>query len=373
MQPLVLLIPSFSVAIALNLVQIPVEPADNSEVVEASISNGNDAMPNPDALNLAFNVEMPEVNPIIPEAKGNDPVSSSDVKPLFINWGIPEAYSDNPLPEPDLDAPGPNRVASSISSTSAEDSNFEEDPNPQSSDPTVNSNKVKLLTLDGGTQSNSPVSVASANALGSTSVDNLLISTEPVDENWNSNDGQEPNGSDNLTFNLAEDCTVDDVAASEKQEMRTPLSCPSNVFYHKRTGQPAASYGSRKAQEEINTARARRDHRWYLRNFKQESDPPRVSEDFEDICSELSEKLNSFATHKAHRLLVLCCLGPSYLLEKIFLSPTISVEVTDEDKCGLHFPNRPLCENIEDQFCCERRSESLSRWFWKGWNCVPMR
>lgn len=62
---------------------------------------------------------QPEVHSIIPEANGNDPLSSSDVKPLVINRRIPEAYTNN-----QFDAPGPVRGANPISSTPVENGKF---------------------------------------------------------------------------------------------------------------------------------------------------------------------------------------------------------------------------------------------------------
>lgn len=373
MHLLIFLTASFpvSLALALNTFQDSVGPFDNSEVVDASILNGNNPMPSSDAFNLGFNSEMPEFHPIIPQANGNGPASSSDVKPLVVNWGIPEAYGNNPVPEPQLDAPGLIDIANSVFSIPVESSKVEEHSDSQSNDPISDSDNLKLLTLDAGTSeahSNSPVPLAGVDPIPSVS----LISTASVDETWNSINGQVPNGSENLISNAAEDCTVDDTAAGAKD--RT-LSCPKNMFYHRR-GQSAASYGSSKAQQESNTAKARRDHRWYLQNFKSGRDPPTASDDFKDLCLKLSAKLNAFATHKVDRLVALCCLGPSYYLdppETIVMSPTISIEVTDEDQCGHHYPYRPLCEEIADQFCCERHGASLSHWFLKGYNCVLMR
>ena len=314
MHSLLFLATAFPVALALDLFQDPVEPVDDSQINEVSILNGNDPMSNPDAFNLLFNSEMPKVYSFVPEASNNDPVSIPDGQPLIANWGTPEAYDKNPVPE-------------------------------------------RPIPFDSSTP---------------------IVS---VDETLDSNNDLVPNVSDNIISNSDVGCALDDATAGETLQKRdTP--CPTNVFYHKRKGQSTASYGSRKIQEEINDAIARRDHTWYHKRFELGGVRPKVNGDFESVCAKLTATLNLFATRKVDRLMPLCCLGPSVLLdppETIFVpSPTnlnsISYVVTNEENCDFYYEGlRPLCENYEDQCCCNRRGDGYSRWFWKGYNCVPMR
>lgn len=309
MHLLLFLIASFPVALALDLFQNPVEPVDDSQINEASILNGNDPISNPDAFNLLFNSESS-----VPEASDNDPVSIPDVQTLIANWGITEAYNNNPVPK-------------------------------------------RPIPFDSSTP---------------------IVS---VDENLDSKNDLVPNGSDNIISDSDVECALDDATAGETQQKRD-VPCPTNVFYHQRKGQSPSSSRSRQIQEEINDGIAVRDHTWYNKQFKLGGVRPKVSSDFKSVCEKLSANLNLFATRNVQRLIPLCCLGPSYLLDppETILVPgpmnanPISYVVTNEENCDFYYEGlRPLCENYEDQFCCNRRSDSSSRWFWRGYDCVPMR
>ncbi|MCJ1429895.1 hypothetical protein MMC29_007810, partial [Sticta canariensis] len=277
MHSLLFLITAFSVGLALDLFQDPVGPVDNSQINEVSILNGNDPMSNPDAFNLLFNSQMPKVYSIVPEASNHDPVLIPDGQPLIANWGITEAYNNNPVPE-------------------------------------------RPIPFDSSTP---------------------IVS---VDETLDSNNDLVPNGSDNIISNSDGGCALDDATAGETLP-KCDASCPTNVFYHKRKGQFTASYGSRKIQEEINDAIARRDHTWYGKRFELGGVRPKVSSDFESVCAKLTATLNLFAMRKVERFIPLCCLGPSVLLdppETIFVpSPTnvnpISYVVTDEENCDFYY------------------------------------
>lgn len=311
MHSLLFLTTFFPVALALDLFQEPVEPVDDSQINEVSILNGNDPMSNPDAFNLLFNSKMPKVYSFVPEASNNDPVSIPDDQPLI---ALPGAYNNNPVPE-------------------------------------------RPVPFDSSTP---------------------IVS---VDETLDSNNDLVSNGNDNISSNSDGGCTLGDATAGETLQKRD-VPCPTNVFYHKRKGQSTASYGSRKIQEDINDAIARRDHTWYNQRFELGGVRPKVSSDFESLCAKLTATLNLFAIRKVERLIPLCCLGPSSLLdppEAIFIPSPINVKpisyvVTNEENCDFFYEGlRPLCENYEDQFCCNTRGEGYSRWFWKGYNCVPMR
>lgn len=309
-----LFLTSFPLALALDLFQDEVKPVDDSQINEISILHGSDPVSNSDAFNQLLNSELPTVSSFVPGASNNDPVSIPGGLPLIANWEIPEAYINNPVPEHPIPS--------------------------DSSTPIVS-----------------------------------------VGESLDSNYDLVPNGSDNRISNSNVECTLDDATPGETLQKRD-APCPTDVFYHRRKRRSTASYGSRRIQEEINDSIATKDHAWYRERFQLGGDPPKVSSDFESVCAKLTATLNIFATRKVNRLIPLCCLGPSYLLhppEIIFVPGPINLNargyvVTNEENCDFYYEGtRPLCENYEDQFCCNRRGNAYSRWFWEGYDCVPMR